>query len=360
MKADTKLNNIQVLRAFAASVVILFHTGFTFPHLHPFGTFGVDIFFVISGYIMARILDPKSSASSDFFLRRRVLRIVPPYWFFTVCLFCLAYLSPQTMEATQVMHGTVADGMELLKSLLFVPYLKRSGYIQPLLCPGWTLNFEMFFYLCLGIGLLFSRRYAVWIGSAIVLATVLGTQPFLRESMVAKFYANYIGLEFIFGAICYALSSAAPERMVKRIRIPALAICVAAIAWLIFQQAMWPDTELYRAATFGIPAFLLVGCASLLSQSGWDIPYSLPVLVGDASYVLYLFHPFCELFVVYGLGRRFPWLRSATPLGALATYTLAVSVSIALHVYGERRLVRVLYAKWGGKRKMPQPALATT
>jgi peptidoglycan/LPS O-acetylase OafA/YrhL len=193
VQANTKLNNIQILRALAASVVILFHTGFTFPHLHSFGSFGVDVFFVISGYIMARILDPRSSASCDFFLRRRILRIVPPYWFFTLCLFCLAWVAPQSMEATQVMHGTRADGMELLKSLLFIPYLKRSGYIQPLLCPGWTLNFEMFFYLCLAIGLLFSRRHAAWIGSAIVLVTVLGTQRFSTNPWWPSFTPTILG-----------------------------------------------------------------------------------------------------------------------------------------------------------------------
>lgn len=357
MQANTKLNNIQVLRAFAASVVILFHTGFTFPHLHSFGSFGVDIFFVISGYIMARILDPGSSASSDAFLRRRVLRIVPPYWFFTMCLFCMAYLAPQWMEATQVMHGTRADGLELLKSLLFIPYLKGSGYIQPLLGPGWTLNFEMYFYFCLAIGLRVGRRGAVWIGSAIVFVTVLGTQPFLRESMVAKFYSNYIGLEFIFGVVCYTLCSAIPEKEAQRFRLLALGLCMVCMAGLIFEQGIWPDSELYRAMTYGIPALLMVGSASVLSQSGWDISVSGPVLVGDASYILYLVHPFCELFIVRGLGGRFAWLRNATPLGTLATIVLAIAVCLVIHIYCERPMVRLLYGRFGGKRKKPQPVL---
>lgn len=359
MQRTKKLNNIQILRAFAASVVILFHTGFTFFRLHAFGSFGVDIFFVISGYIMARILDPRSSASSDSFLRHRILRIVPPYWFFTLCLFCVAYVAPQWMEATRVMHGTRADGMELLKSLLFIPYLKRSGYIQPLLGPGWTLNFEMFFYFCLAGGLLISRRHAVWIGSAIVLITVLGTQPLVHESMVAKFYSNYVGLCFIFGVVCYALCSAVDEKDARRFRIPALMVCIGCMAVLIFEQGVWPDSELYRAATYGIPAFLMVGSASLLSQGGWDISVSKLVLVGDASYILYLVHPFCELFIVRGLGQHFGSFRNATPLDAVATITLAITVSIAIHVYGERPLVRFLYGRFGVKRRKREPGLVT-
>ena len=134
MKTTAKLNNIQVLRAFAAGVVVLFHTGFAFPFMRPFGSFGVDVFFVISGYIMARILDPRGGTSSDFFFRRRLLRILPPYWFFTLLLYMVALRVPQLMGSTRT--GVV----ELLKSLFFIPFEKYSGVIQPVLFIGWSLN----------------------------------------------------------------------------------------------------------------------------------------------------------------------------------------------------------------------------
>ena len=63
MKTGARLNNIQVLRAFAAIAVAVFHTGFVVPSWYAVGSFGVDVFFVISGYIMARILDPADGAS---------------------------------------------------------------------------------------------------------------------------------------------------------------------------------------------------------------------------------------------------------------------------------------------------------
>src|SRR5689334_8064102 len=106
--------------------------------MHRFGSFGIDVFFVISGYIMARILDSGSPPSGDFFFRRRILRIVPPYWFFTISLFCAAAVAPQVMGATR------ADSAELIKSLLFIPFVKEDGRTQPLLFLGWTLNVEMF------------------------------------------------------------------------------------------------------------------------------------------------------------------------------------------------------------------------
>src|ERR1700722_8168073 len=112
MKTTTKLNNIQVLRAFAATAVVIFHTGFAFPSMRPFGSFGVDVFFVISGYIMARILDPQSDSSSDHFFRRRLLRIGPPYWFLTLLLYCAALRFPELLGATR------ASWVDLVKSLL--------------------------------------------------------------------------------------------------------------------------------------------------------------------------------------------------------------------------------------------------
>ena len=98
---NLKLNNIQALRAYAAISVAIFHTDFIFPHMRTFGSFGVATFFVISGYIMARISRTRvQGSSSEFFFRRRLLRIVPPYWFFTEYFFCMAYLTPQFMGAT--------------------------------------------------------------------------------------------------------------------------------------------------------------------------------------------------------------------------------------------------------------------
>jgi peptidoglycan/LPS O-acetylase OafA/YrhL len=90
MKPASKLNNLQVLRAFAAVSVALYHTFYILPGMQIFGSFGVDVFFVISGYIMARILHK----SPDFFLRRRIIRIVPPYWLFTFLIYVVALVAP--------------------------------------------------------------------------------------------------------------------------------------------------------------------------------------------------------------------------------------------------------------------------
>jgi peptidoglycan/LPS O-acetylase OafA/YrhL len=342
MNAKTKLNNIQVLRAFAATAVVFLHSGYHFPHMNAFGAFGVDVFFVISGFIMARIIDPDSDSSSDFFFRRRVLRIVPPYWLFTFLLYFAAMAVPQYMQ------GTRADGTELLKSLFFLPFAKTNGIIQPLLFCGWSLNYEMFFYLALTVGMVLSKRHASWIGSGIVLVTMLACLPFASESIVAKFYSTTIVLEFLFGIFCYYLCRAVPTAMAVRLRIPAVAVSGLSVLALVLSEAF---LDVPRVVILGIPALLLVTSANILSQSGWDSRQGFLVLIGDASYILYLVHPYSEYSITRVLGTRLHFLASDTVTGMPIAIAISIAIAILIHIYGERPTVRFLNRRFGGSRK---------
>jgi exopolysaccharide production protein ExoZ len=355
-----KLNNIQVLRAFAAVAVVVFHTGFAFPFMRPFGSFGVDVFFVISGYIMAHILDPQSSSTSDFFFRRRVIRIVPPYWFFTILLYLVALRIPQLMGSTR------ASGVDLLKSLFFIPFTKGSGLIQPLLFIGWSLNYEMFFYLALAIGLLLTRKraawLATWLGGAIVLVTMLACLPFTAKNVIAQFYSRDVVLEFLLGILSYYLCRAIPNSNVHKLRLPALLICLVSGLLLIATQGIFPRNifpfNSSRVLVLGSLAFLLVTTASLLSQAAWDTKLKSLVLIGDASYILYLIHPYCEYSIDRFFGARHHWLRGVTAPGAFIGVSISILVAVFLHLYAERPAVRFLNRNFGGKRKSTEFAAA--
>jgi peptidoglycan/LPS O-acetylase OafA/YrhL len=354
MKNTSKLNNIQVLRAFAAVAVVVFHTGFAFPGMHQFGSFGVDVFFVISGYIMARILDPAHN-SSDYFFRRRVLRIVPPYWFFTILLFFVAMKVPQLMGATR------ATGVDLLKSLFFIPFSKGNGLIQPLLFLGWSLNSEMFFYVALTLGLLISRRYATWLGAAIVLVAIFGLMPFAAVSDPARFYSAEVNLDFLLGILSYTVCKHTSSNTAGRWRVPALLVAIGSALLLILVQGVLPTPpHIYgqRVVTLGIPAFLLVTSASLLSQGGWDSENAALVLVGDASYILYLIHPYCEYPLSRLFSRQHPWLNSQSATGALIGVALSIVLALLIHLYAERPLVKFLNQRFGGRRKSAEFAPA--
>jgi len=355
-----KLNNIQVLRAFAAVAVVVFHTGFAFPFMRPFGSFGVDVFFVISGYIMARILDPQSSSSSDFFFRRRVIRIVPPYWFFTILLYLVALRIPRLMGSTR------ASGIDLVKSLFFIPFTKGSGLIQPLLFIGWSLNYEMFFYLALAIGLLSSKKHAVWLGGAIVLATMLACLPFAANNVIAQFYARDVVLEFLLGILSYYLCRALSNTATRKLRLPALLVCLGVCLvsglLLIATQGIFPRNifpfNSSRVLVLGTLSFLLVTTASLLSQAGWDTKLTSLILIGDASYILYLIHPYCEYSIDRIFGTRHPWLNRFTASGAFIGVSISILVAILIHLYAERPTVRFLNRNFGGKRKSTEFAAA--
>jgi peptidoglycan/LPS O-acetylase OafA/YrhL len=349
-----KLNNIQALRAFAALSVVIFHTNYTFPHMLPFGSFGVDVFFVISGYIMARILATQGESGGAFFFRRRVIRIVPPYWFFTILLFFAAFVAPRTMGSTR------ASGVDLAKSLLFLPFYKQPGLIQPLLFVGWSLNYEMFFYVMLTLGIMVHARLGgvplvkkldqVWIGGALVVVTMAVCGQFAAGGAFAAFYSRDIVLEFLLGILSYYCCRGVSNDSARRWRVAALAVSLISAAFMIAYQGLmnFPAT---RILPLGVPSFLLVSAASLLSQGGWDIELAWLVLIGDASYMLYLVHIFCELSIDRVLSPHAYWLKMSTLSGATVGVTLSVIIALALHVFGERPTLQYLNRRLGGARK---------
>jgi exopolysaccharide production protein ExoZ len=315
---DSKINNIQFLRAFAAIAVAVTHTGFVFPYLKPVGTFGVDVFFVISGYVMARICE----TNSRFFFRRRVLRIVPPYWAATI------------------------------------PFEKSNGLMQPLLFVGWSLNYEMFFYVVLGISLLVYRRGAVWLAGALILLTIVICSQLDDRSVFARFYARDISAEFVLGMISYYLCRAVPERLAVRMRLPMLVLLIASMLGLVLFEGLVPHLDVPRSLTLGGLSFLLITSGALLSRGGWDTNVAAAVLVGDASYILYLIHPYGEFLLSRVIARHVPWLNIASGPGMLVTVALVVLAAIAVHVSVERPTIAFLNRNFGGKRKSAEFAIA--
>jgi hypothetical protein len=131
---------LQLLRALAAILVILTHSSSAAIHL-DFGAIGVDIFFAISGIVMilSTVKLRKQADAAVVFLRRRVVRIVPMYWLFTLLAVIVEVALSRRYGAAVGKHYTA---IEVLRSLFFL------GKAWPVLIVGWTLNFEAFFYVC--------------------------------------------------------------------------------------------------------------------------------------------------------------------------------------------------------------------
>ncbi len=326
-----KLESVQVLRAFAALAVVFFHTTYTLPGtLRPVGSFGVDIFFVISGFIMAMICRTESSV----FLRKRLIRIVPLYWAITLLVFASLAVRP---ALSPLLERTPAV---LAKSLLFFPHMRPDGSVLPILVVGWTLNYELCFYLFLALALLATKKRPTLLASILLLLFMLGMR-LLPPSTFAVFFRRAIMLEFLAGILAYYLYTRIPAPRCTALSPLFLTLIPLATAALILVQARALD-RLPNIVSLGIPAFLLVQSVVLLSKSGLDATWRLPILLGDASYSLYLTHSFVISAFKRILGKHSLALAPDHLAGMFAVLILSSAVAILVHLAIDRPTYRYL------------------
>lgn len=355
-----QLVGIQYLRAVAAMMVAYFHTVEQVPAYEPiFKSYllgglnlpsGVDIFFVISGFIM--LISNRNSTPLQFALRR-IVRVVPLYWVLTAVLCVLALWRPELFRTTVVSLRYFVD------SLLFIPYANpgHPGEMFPLLVPGWSLNFEMFFYGIFALCLFAPARARVaLVGVALVALVALGWagDP-QRLGPVLLFYTDIRILEFWLGMLI-------AQRLLTRAR-----VCSPgwAIAWLLGGFALlltgFPGnlvTLNHQIENYGgnvIPAALIVLGMVGIEQHGWARAHRLLLWLGDASYSIYLSH-------IFSLGlARVAWARAGLDGGGLphaagfGGFALVVVIAGAWFVYTfvERPLLRLLQARFTPRRRAP-------
>ena len=277
--------SIQALRAVAAISVALVHfnavalmlvgTADAPLVLYPLAS-GVDLFFVISGFVMVYSSEPLFAApgGSKTFFMRRLARIAPLYWLTTAIAIPLMSLP--------VTWGTV------VQSYFFIPYLQPNGNMVPLHGVGWTLNFEMFFYLTFAVALFLPRRIAVPLLSAVLCgAVMLGS--FLSPSFAPlRYWSDPIILEFVFGMLIALIYRQQRTLLPMWAR---LCIITASAATVWFFAPRMPPSG-YRALEWGLPAALIVAASVLGPQKVWSgLTATVAKKLGDASYSIYLIHP---------------------------------------------------------------------
>jgi len=276
---------IQYLRGVAASLIVIFHAMSMFavaPYLgEPIGSFGVDIFFVISGFIMWTTTADGRQGVRRFWLAR-ITRIVPIYWFFTSLSLAILSIVPQT-----AFHPRDFSPLFLLKSYFFIPTFNPvTADITPVYTLGWTLNYEMFFYFLFGWCLLV-RPTAMRLSC---LAAALGGFVALglldrEQSAMLDTYTDPLVLEFLAGAV---LAIAAPRLQ----RMPAwlgAALVVAGCAQFAVTTAINPQP---RIVAWGVAAVLVVAGSLAFERLARQHASRWALLLGDASYSIYLAHPF--------------------------------------------------------------------
>ena len=336
---------VQALRAVAAGSVAFSHiandavtagrdpTGLiaSVSALMPW-TAGVDIFFVISGFVIVhasgRLFGQKGG--SVRFLRRRLTRIVPLYWALTTLFLVM------TLLRRSAIHGTIGGPVYILASYLFIPFARPDGVPEPALGLGWTLNYEMFFYLVMTPFLLLPRFRAV-AGSAVVLCLLVGFgQAVGFGTLPLRFWSDPIILEFVLG-MGLALAVARGLALPGWARIALIAL---AVVWLHL-LAGGPIGG--RVASFGLPGAMLVA-AAVSNRRADRVGGTARGLIrlGDASYAMYLFHPF----VMRGftlLGAHIAVHTEASGVVYVAT-SLAVAqlCALAINAGFERKVTAIL------------------
>jgi exopolysaccharide production protein ExoZ len=214
---------------------------------------------------------------------------VPLYWLITLAVFAIALAAPSLLSSTEPRLDFLA------KSLAFIPYVKANGAVEPILFLGWTLNYEMFFYLFLGIGLTWKGRGLAAVALFFVALVILGA--ILRASAdfadpVARFYTAPILLEFVFG-MGIGAAFLAPRHAAIWTGTPrpiAVAMVAGGMALLIGLPFAHPALD--RAIYTGVSAAIVVAGALILERRGIAVRSPALLLLGNASYALYLTHPF--------------------------------------------------------------------
>lgn len=316
MPSSKSIATIQALRAMAAVLVIFQHIMIVL-----LGSFGVDIFFVISGFVIAYV--GASEKPGEFFLKR-LFRIVPLYWLGTVAVFAIAGVAPS------LLNSTTTNVTELIKSLFFIPYVKDNGLTHPVLFLGWTLNYEMFFYAIFTVALTFGAKRAPVIATAVIASLVLIGLLFPIDSEPFRFWTRPIMLEFLFGAWIYV----AWQKGVKLRVNPGFALAAgAALLVLMGWEESTKAFDWIEPLSFGIPAATIVVLA--LACEG-KIKVSAALLaIGDASYSLYLFHPY----LVYPAQKIISHF-TPNPLAIVLAIPFMIAVSIGFALLSYRTIER--------------------
>lgn len=290
----TKIHSIQYLRAVAALMVVFQHSiheindGAVKGHSSPIGllvdgVFGVKVFFVISGFIMHALAKPRLGTQGYWwkFLVERFLRIAPMYWIATTLFLCAA-----VVFSSQVNHAAI-DPLHVLASYGFVPYPRPGDQeMSPVLALGWSLNYEMFFYVLFSACIFLNTRSITLTCTAafVLIAALHGLTP---QATAPHYLSKPIILLFLAGAVISYLHQVIPQRLT----LPSWAF-MAVIAVLVgIKQAFFPvDGPLLQEfalsiAMVAVAAFVRIGDSQTL-------PARILTTGGDASFSLYLFHIF--------------------------------------------------------------------
>lgn len=292
-KENTFFDILQIFRGVAAFMVVIHHTYTSFEYYHhldipllhyiaSIGKYGVDFFFVLSGFIIAystyKYREDKSYLKKYIF--NRFVRIYVPYLPMSILMITLYFVFPSISNSER--------DISLLTSLTLIPY----G--NPALAVAWTLIFEMFFYTVFALNFISKKTWAyfliIWIGIILYFNVnqVKTDEPFI--SLITSLY----NFEFVFGVlIAYLVKN--NVALNKSVIFSAILFCFS-----IFLFLSYSNIELF---SFSLNIFFSLSVALLIYYSVFYYNKSFKknnfaVLLGNSSYSLYLTHSLIQVALV--------------------------------------------------------------
>lgn len=306
---NARLNVVQIWRFYAATIVVVSHAfsrisrefpesvNATLVFIHEpvrvWGHHGVDIFFVISGFIMVWTNWDRfgTAGVSSSFLRRRVARVVPIYWLATTLSVVLLVVAPQLFSFNQVF-----DLQWVVYSYLFIPTVSPGGDLfSPVIGLGWTLNYEMYFYLVFSIALLFNRMAGiVSIVSYFTICVVIGSLAEFSHPLIIQ-NTSWILLEFCLGMLVCIMyrKGILLSVMHAYILLVSSALCVLITLYIYPVNDNYIGYQFMRLVFWGIPCAGLLYSSLIIPMTWIDKKrYKYLTIGGDASYSIYLLQVF--------------------------------------------------------------------
>lgn len=334
---------IQALRALAACMVLGYHAcvfansvaGYAIP-INNAGAAGVDLFFIISGFIITYVTGTHIHPIE--FWVRRLIRIAPLYWFYTLIMVGLLVLVPKAFAQLQF------SWRYLVYSWCFILSENNAGSIGTLLGVGWTLCYEAYFYAVFGLMLYLPQRYRfIGLGGLILTGTLL--QMLIQPAAFATVAVSSLPLEFLAGCL---LARAYQRQWHLPTAAAIIALVAGLLALFVAGQHNWVQHQQsgHRVLYFGLPCLAIAaGVIALEVRHALAIPRWL-LAIGAASYSLYLSHQF--ILVVLAKIWQLAGLTALLPAPVFVVFMLVSISALALVAYRctEAPITRALIALW--------------
>jgi exopolysaccharide production protein ExoZ len=349
MGGGKTLFTVQALRAFAAASVVVHHILMVavqragYQYNFPFtAAAGVDLFFLISGFIMlyTHFDNFGEVRASSSFIRRRLIRIVPLYWIVTTGTVIILLIAPSAFSTLKL------DWHSALFSYFFLLSKMPNGDLNTIVVTGWSLCYEMYFYALLALLLFLPRRvFLLAAGAIFALGLIIGVSPITVPPWTTA-ATNPLLLEFYAGTIIAHLFIRG-YYLPPAIAVIGIVISVAAIVGL----GTPAGGNWMRVLYWGVPSSIILLSAISLEKTGLRVP-NLLIALGDSSYSLYLIH----IFVVASLAKFWAYAHLTTALPVyvlgLVSFVAAIVISHLVHLRVESPVTRWL------KSRIPSRAIA--